>query len=169
MPQTPCQLITPASREWRRYFLHTEPDCGAPHGWRSVTEADAHRPSYTAPCPACGGTIEAGARMRATVWDTPDGTNQHPGDMFWLPCLTCPWDNCPGEHLHVILPNRRSWDIDGRASNCTMRDERTHRCWIRHGTPPHVTVDKAGFTCQAGAGSILLGDYHGFLREGALT
>jgi hypothetical protein len=70
--------------------------------------------------------------------------------------------------LSVKLPNGRDWHIDGQCSNCTMPNDLTHKCWIRHGVPPEVTVDKNGHTCQAGAGSILAGDYHGFLRGGYL-
>lgn len=46
-----------------------------------------------------------------------------------------------------------------------------HKCWVRHGDPraSNVTVDKNGDTCSAGAGSILAGDYHGFLQAGVLT
>jgi hypothetical protein len=58
--------------------------------------------------------------------------------------------------------------IDSRASNCTLPNDREHKCWIRHGTPPDLTVDKNGKTCAAGAGSIQLGNYHGFLRNGHL-
>lgn len=95
------------------------------------------------------------------------------GAMFWTtwhdttPCWE--WDNCDGRHLQVVLPNGRVWEIDGRASNCTLPEDRRHRCWVRHGTPPQVTVDKVGQTCAAGAGSILSGSYHGFLRDGVLT
>lgn len=74
-----------------------------------------------------------------------------------------------GPNLHVILPNRQPWNIDSRASNCTMPYDYTHRCWVRHGEPPNVTVDKNGLTCAAGAGSIMAADYHGFLQNGALT
>lgn len=68
------------------------------------------------------------------------------------------------------LPGPHTWMIDGRASNCTMPDDREHRCWIRHGTVgDKLTVDKAGLTCAAGAGSILVEGYHGFLQNGELT
>jgi hypothetical protein len=60
------------------------------------------------------------------------------------------------------------WCIDSRASNCTMPDDTSHRCWIRHGEAPEFTVDKNGPTCRAGAGSIQCGKYHGFLRAGYL-
>lgn len=78
------------------------------------------------------------------------------------------WDNDADTHLIVQTPGG-SWDVDSRASNCTMKEDRQHRCWIRHGEPPNVTVDKAGNTCGAGAGSIMCGNYHGFLQNGSLT
>lgn len=79
------------------------------------------------------------------------------------------WQGPDGLHLVVMLPNGHEWAIDSRANNCTMPNETTHRCWVRHGVPPNVTVDKRGNTCQAGSGSILSGDFHGFLRAGALV
>lgn len=88
------------------------------------------------------------------------------GAMYFANCQL--WDNDSGEHLIVITPGG-AWDVDSRARNCTLKDDRLHRCWIRHGEPPNVTVDKNGVTCGAGSGSILAGDYHGFLREGCLT
>jgi hypothetical protein len=54
-----------------------------------------------------------------------------------------------------------------------MKDDRTHRCWVRHGTyGERLTVDKNGPTCGAGAGSFFMGannEWHGFLRNGVLT
>lgn len=80
------------------------------------------------------------------------------------------WRKGPdGRCLAVKCPNGDEWIIDSRASNCTMPGDDEHRCWVRHGEPPAITVDKAGLTCQAGAGSIQAGDYHGFLRDGAFT
>lgn len=66
------------------------------------------------------------------------------------------------------------WIIDSVASNCTLRDDESHRCWMRHGTPPNVTVNKEpeppfDHTCSAGAGSIQAGAYHGFLTNGEFT
>jgi hypothetical protein len=40
---------------------------------------------------------------------------------------------------------------------------------VRHGTPPDVTVDKNGLTCNAGGGSIQVPGWHGFLRNGELV
>ncbi len=92
-----------------------------------------------------------------------------PGDMYFVEWGTCPWhDNCDGKHLNVILPNGSHWDIDGQANNCPLKDERTHRCWVREGEPPNITVGKKGHTCAAGAGSIAVPGWHGFLRNGEL-
>ena len=75
-----------------------------------------------------------------------------------------------GRYLIVKTPGG-SWRIDSRASNCTMPNDNEHRCWVRHGRPEDGTlhVDKNGNTCAAGAGSIMCGDYHGFLHNGQLT
>ena len=70
----------------------------------------------------------------------------------------------PGDEVGHI------WMIDGRASNCTMREDHAHRCWVRHGTiGDRLTVDKKGNTCQAGGGSIAVRGWHGFLRDGRLV
>ena len=61
------------------------------------------------------------------------------------------------------------WCIDGRCSNCSMPEDNEHRCWVRHGDVPEIHVDKNGYTCQAGAGSIISGSYHGFLHNGCLV
>lgn len=97
-----------------------------------------------------------------------------------------------GRSIVVKLPNGNDWMIDGIASNCDapcldcgqpmsahlakdsaiacrILNPRPHKCWVRHGEPPNLTVDKNGVTCGAGAGSILSGNYHGFLQNGELT
>ena len=78
------------------------------------------------------------------------------------------WDNQSGPSLIVKTPGGE-WNIDSRASNCTLPKDRQHRCWVRHGFPPKIHVDKNGKTCAAGAGSIICGNYHGFLHNGCLT
>jgi hypothetical protein len=82
------------------------------------------------------------------------------------------WTGPDGLCLHVKTPGG-IWNIDSRASNCTMKDDNAHRCWVRHGSPLNpgeiIHVDKNGLTCQAGAGSIVCGNYHGFLHNGYLT
>ena len=79
------------------------------------------------------------------------------------------WDNETEPHLIVRCPTRRDWGIDSRCSNCGSPEDKLHRCWVRHGDPPNITVDKNGLTCSAGAGSIALPDWHGFLRGGELV
>lgn len=98
-------------------------------------------------------------------------TSAPPGaswDAWWMP----DWgQGRDGIALMVRCPNGRDWHVDGRASNCTMPDDRVHKCWVRHGDPRgcHLNVDKNGVTCGAGAGSIQADDYHGFLAGGVLT
>lgn len=52
---------------------------------------------------------------------------------------------------------------------CGCGEKTVHKCWCRHGEAPNFTVDKNGVTCIAGAGSIQIGNYHGFLQNGFLT
>lgn len=77
----------------------------------------------------------------------------------------------PDGRCLVVKTPGGEWMIDSRANNCTMPDDDTHKCWVRHGRPEDGTlhVDKNGHTCAAGAGSILCGSYHGFLHHGRLT
>jgi hypothetical protein len=76
------------------------------------------------------------------------------------------WCGPDGKSLHVVCPDGHTWCIDSRANNCTMPKDNEHKCWVRHGDPPLLTVDKRGVTCRAGAGSIQTPKYHGFLRGG---
>lgn len=95
-----------------------------------------------------------------------------PGAMWdcswWMPAS---WRGHDGRALTVICPNGSQWHIDGQATNCTLPDDREHRCWLRTGEPPRITVGKngPGRTCGAGGGSIQAGDYHGFLVDGRFT
>ncbi|MDA8332768.1 MAG: hypothetical protein M0027_16480 [Candidatus Dormibacteraeota bacterium] len=98
-------------------------------------------------------------RELTTLRDAPDGAMW---DAFWL-------DHRKGDDglsVMVRCPGGGDWWIDGRASNCTMPKDQEHRCWVRHGEVPNLTVDKRGKTCGAGGGSIIAGKYHGFLRNG---
>ncbi len=91
-----------------------------------------------------------------------------PGAMWdadWLHS-TPDWCGFDGKCMIAKLPNGHEWMMDGPANNCTKPGDATHRCWIRHGEPPNLTVDKDGPTCNAGAGSIMSGGWHGFLRNG---
>lgn len=101
--------------------------------------------------------------------------NAPPGAMWYADWLGENYAGPDGRALMVRCPDGRDWLIDGAASNCTMKEDRgpfgkAHRCWVRHGTPPLITVDKNGKTCAAGAGSIdTKHKYHGFLRDGVFT
>lgn len=113
-----------------------------------------------------------------TIYNSPSGIPE-PGDVFFSTWEHengrregwCDWENCEGPHLHAILPNGREWNVDARASNCALKDDRLHRCWVRHGSPEDGTihVDKGGRTCSAGAGSIDAGGWHGYLDHGAFV
>jgi hypothetical protein len=95
-----------------------------------------------------------------------------PGAMWyakWMP-ENMYWDNKKDmDHLMVRLPDGTDWCVDSRANNCTLPDDRLHRCWVRSGIPPNVTVGKDGVTCSAGAGSIQSPKWHGYLRKGELV
>ncbi len=73
-----------------------------------------------------------------------------------------------GKSIVCRVPTNHDWQIDGQASNCTRPNE-PHKCWVRHGAPPNLTVDKKGDTCSAGAGSIQTTTWHGFLINGELV
>lgn len=151
-----------------------EPDHTVPPGWReaippegTVCEKDCGGAPYLADAPdqRRSGSVQ-------WLYDTPSGRTE-PGCLYWVDHSErdwCPggWSNCDARHLHCVLPNGHSWDVDSRASNCGSRDDSEHRCWVRVGDPeadpPTVQVSKDGLTCAAGAGSIASGDYHGFLR-----
>ena|ERR1700747_2323399 len=75
------------------------------------------------------------------------------------------WTGPDGRSLVAVCPGGHQWHIDGRCSNCTKPHE-PHQCWVRHGEPPNITVDKNGNTCAAGAGSIQTPNWHGYLRNG---
>lgn len=107
-----------------------------------------------------------------SVWNAPPGTmwvgdtfKEHAGERS----CAWGWTNCDGRHVRVILPTGEPFDCMRRASNCGLPDDTTHRCWVVHGEPPDITLDKNGHTCVAGAGSIAAGGWHGFLREGLLV
>ena len=98
-----------------------------------------------------------------TLADAPPGAMW---DAVWLHEVFPKGPN--GRVLTVKLPTGHQWLVDGRASNCTKPGDTAHRCWVRHGEVPNVTVDKNGLTCDAGAGSIAVSGWHGFLRDGHL-
>jgi hypothetical protein len=80
------------------------------------------------------------------------------------------WTGPDGISLVVVLPDSTHWCVDSRANNCTRKDDKTHKCWVREGDPRacNVTAGKQSNTCDAGAGSIATSKYHGFLVNGFL-
>ena len=77
-----------------------------------------------------------------------------------------------GRSIMVRLPDGHDWCVDARASNCTLPKDDEHRCWLRTGELPRITVGKFApgqRTCSAGAGSIATPKWHGFLRDGRLV
>jgi hypothetical protein len=89
------------------------------------------------------------------------------GAMWFMKREFGSWIGPDGKTLVVKTPGG-TWYVDSEASNCTKKNDYVHKCWCRHGIAPKITVNKIGNTCQAGAGSILIGNYHGFLRNGFL-
>jgi hypothetical protein len=105
--------------------------------------------------------VDTGEEM--TLREAPDGAMW---DAAWF--HDCPsWCGPDGKAIVCRVPNSHDWLIDGPCNNCTRPNE-PHKCWVRHGVPPNLTVDKAGDTCAAGAGSVLTSSWHGFLRNGEL-
>lgn len=136
--------------------------------------------AWPEPCPTCNMPMDyddAGWRSTGSVryYRRVDTGEVRLGIMAFGPGAM--WDNAlshgrkgdDGRGLAVILPNGDTWHIDSRASNCGRPDDDLHRCWVRHGEVPQITVDKDGNTCPAGGGSIQAGDYHGRLLGGVLV
>jgi hypothetical protein len=112
--------------------------------------------------------LPAGA-MFYPSWLQPKSVYTEAVEVGAIPDRPKRWQTGPdGKCLMVVTPGGE-WIIDGRASNCDMPEDNAHRCWVRHGEPPNITVDKNGLTCGAGGGSIQCGDYHGYLRDGWLV
>lgn len=146
------------------------------HAWMKTQNLFDVPSLWLSRCERCGCEMDAAAPEihrsygPERVYDSPSGKPEV-NDMFTVPCPgaapSCfDWDNCIGQHLHVICPDGCDWDIDSRAGNCSMPNERAHRCWVRTGAPPDITVGKAGFTCEAGGGSIQTSRYHGMFQNG---
>jgi hypothetical protein len=156
---------------------------------RSMTEAEAREfepDGWPKEC-TCGFRFTSKSVFQLfnlTLFSRPDGNlvvlrnddkiygdaARRPGDMwdaYWMPVK-----GPDGKSLCVICPDGSEWWIDGPASNCDRKDDPIHRCWNRIGEPPNITVGK-GYqgqsTCNAGAGSIMVKGYHGFLQNGAFT
>lgn len=167
-----------AERDGRRSWVMVNPD-----GTESMNGDlwPHHDERWPRVCAACPYEFDADDNWQLNfdvVYVDPFG-GQHsladrtPGMMWnadWMPDR---WKGLDGRCMVAVLPGGHEWMIDGPASNCTLPDDDLHRCWIRHGTPPLLTVNKAGGpdasairTCAAGAGSVQAGSYHGFLVNG---
>ncbi len=117
------------------------------------------------------GVNAEGIKLTTTLRDAPVGAMWNAD---WMPAS---WKGADGQSIVVVVPEQHDWCIDAVASNCDKRDDQEHRCWIRHGIPPHITVDKlagtpdasARTTCNAGAGSIQTKTWHGMLQQGMLN
>jgi hypothetical protein len=119
---------------------------------------------------------------QAKAGDTAVRAELAPGDMYWATWFRCAesghciygWTNCDGKHLVICCPSTdgtvHPWDVNGRASNCTLPEDTLHRCWIIEGDPEtgNISVTKNGRTCGAGGGSIQTSDYHGVASGGVL-
>lgn len=135
------------------------------------------------PCESCRRSARFSARGSMRVYRREDTGEEivtlrdHPGAVFEDP--EGAYDRrsrtrlfgTDGKCINVVLPNGIIWAIDSRASNCTRVDDNLHKCWSRKGDGRGgiIHVDKSGDTCQAGGGSIIAGDYHGFLHDGYLV
>lgn len=174
----------PGSHEARSLLRDTAHIIGSTE--RTPDRDEEHpREAYPQACSHCGTAVpdedgppsalgETGPYVHRQVftsrlYDSPSGRPE-PGDVYrvaWHSPGDCPyWDNCDGVHLHGVCPNGEDWDVSSRASNCTMRGDRTHRCWTVTGSPEegNLQVGKGGHTCAAGGGSIMVTGWHGFLH-----
>jgi len=111
---------------------------------------------------------EAGAVM--TIRDAPPGAMWFADWMIHDPKQT--WYRGPDGHCLMIKGfYGDEFCPDGRASNCGLPNDDNHKCWVRVGTVPNITIGKQGGpTCNAGAGSFFFGGqrWHGFCKNGEL-
>lgn len=136
-------------------------------------------PRWPTVCDHCGAALLeedlASRRSGEPLYRAPDGAEYTlraaPVGAMWDAVWMHSHRVGPDGMFLVVRTPGGDWSVDDRASNCTMKDDDVHRCWVRHGDPRsgNVHVDKAGVTCAAGAGSIQCGPYHGFLQNGVLT
>jgi hypothetical protein len=190
-----CFYLEPTSQfsQHLRRFTYTSkqacPGCTSGHdAWFRIEDAEQRSPSDKHPhddsrwptkCAKCDYAFQEGDEWQLfvqtiyrrtdtgelmTLRDAPPGAMW---DAEWIKKYKTDSLGPDGRYLIVKTPGG-DWAVDSRASNCTRPDDNEHRCWCRHGTVPDIHVDKDGNTCAAGAGSIMCGDYHGFLRHGYL-
>jgi hypothetical protein len=123
-------------------------------------------------CSTCGAALRAAGGGFAAIFRRGD-TGEEVGGRKDLPpgaCFEMDIDRKgpDGRYLVVILPDRNSWHIDSRASNCRRAKDYEGFCWVRTGKPEDGTLDVRSCGCGAGAGSVRTPAYHGFLHRGFL-
>lgn len=128
-----------------------------------VEKTGEHRSIYSPDC----GTSEIPLWKRLDTGEILTQEEFPPGAMWFAPWYANYCKAPDGTCLIVRTPGG-DWVVDSVASNCTRKDDKIHKCWVREGIAPNITVGKNGDTCSAGAGSILIEGYHGFLRNGVL-
>lgn len=195
MPKIKCFLLKPLDTQfqWLRRFTFSGCQDGHGHDASVRIEDGSYKsteqrwektdPRWPIECERCHALFDDAANWQLfalqqylredtgelfSVGSSKAETQAPAGAMWYAPWLQDMWKGPDGKCLCVMTPGGE-WLIDGMASNCTMKEDLVHKCWVRHGEAPTITVDKVGNTCAAGAGSILCGDYHGFLRDGFLV
>lgn len=89
-------------------------------------------------------------------------------DAWWMPDHA-PWRMGADGICLVVRTPGGDWMVDDFCSNCTRPGDYGHKCWPRRGDARACSVDvrkEHGETCSAGAGSFLMGGFHGFLHDG---
>lgn len=141
-------------------FDYLDEDCCS----RSMSRSPEYR------CPATGQVVLVRDLPLGALFDC--GYGRERGGVS-LVCVIPGQQRPQGVHtLHDVPVGVHHWHIDERASNCGSPEDNTHFCWCRHGDPHKpetVHVDKSCETCTAGAGSIAVPGFHGFLHNGAVT
>jgi hypothetical protein len=189
-----CFVLEPGSNSADEIMVMEDGPCGTSslHVARAYLPPEPYVPDHTCPnlsdeslpwpttCDSCGYSFtEKALRSSGTAhsWVRKDTGEEFkclrdapPGALWRVPWYEAHDIHCgfDGQSWFCLTPGG-TWHIDGRANNCTKPDDDTHRCWVRKGEAPNFTVGKDGPTCSAGAGSILCGSYHGFLRNGYLV
>jgi ribosomal protein S18 len=161
----------------KRFSL--DPNGDYPEEWTNRDEKANLVPTY---CARCGNhdfspeALKKFVSSKGRIWERvdtgerADNINAFGPGAMWFADWYCAEDlNLSGPPLMVRTPGG-DWMVDSRCTNCTLPDDKDHRCWPRVGEAPNITVDKTvGRTCDAGGGSVVHGDYHGFLRNGYLV
>lgn len=120
---------------------------------------------------------DADHRSMSPLYRLPDGSectsrDLPPGAVYRADWLEPEHAGPDGMAINTVTPDKFHWSLDLRASNCTLPDDKEHRCWCRHGDPRipgQLHVDKIGLTCKAGGGSIQTPNYHGMLQNGEFS